>query len=31
MDFYEAVKKRRTVREFLDKPVPAEAMAVPSM
>jgi len=26
MDFYEAVKKRRTVREFLDKPVPGEAI-----
>ena len=26
MEFYEAVKKRRTVREFLDKPVPAEAI-----
>jgi len=26
MEFYEAVKKRRTVREFLDKPVPEEAI-----
>jgi 5,6-dimethylbenzimidazole synthase len=26
MDFYEAVKKRRTVREFLDRPVPEAAI-----
>jgi len=26
MEFYKAVKKRRTVREFLDKPVPDEAI-----
>lgn len=26
MDFYEAIQKRRTVRDFSDKPVPAEAL-----
>ena len=26
MEFYDAVKKRRTVREFLDRPVPEAAV-----